>query len=144
MARASGVPAVVGLRGLTDKLSEGDELLIDGFEGVAIINPSESKRCFLGREKMKAACLVLHLDPHPKPRRIERCQLRAFLRKMHAAPIDLPDRVLALNDFQIRAAKYGAEERARSLRAALVSKARGEAHAANVCGGRWHRRGLFL
>ena len=42
MARASGVPAVVGLRGLTDKLSEGDELLIDGFEGVAIINPSES------------------------------------------------------------------------------------------------------
>jgi phosphotransferase system enzyme I (PtsI) len=42
MARASGVPAVVGLRGLTDKLSEGDELLIDGFEGVAIINPSET------------------------------------------------------------------------------------------------------
>ena len=42
MARASGVPAVVGLRGLTDKLSGADELLIDGFEGVAIINPSES------------------------------------------------------------------------------------------------------
>jgi len=42
MARASGVPAVVGLRGLSDKLSDGDELLIDGFEGVAIINPSEA------------------------------------------------------------------------------------------------------
>ena len=42
MARASGVPAVVGLRGLTEKLQEGDELLIDGFEGVAIINPSET------------------------------------------------------------------------------------------------------
>ncbi len=42
MARASGVPAVVGLRGLTDKLSGADELLIDGFEGVAIINPSET------------------------------------------------------------------------------------------------------
>ena len=42
MARASGVPAVVGLRNLSDKLSEGDELLIDGFEGVAIINPSET------------------------------------------------------------------------------------------------------
>ena len=42
MARASGVPAVVGLRNLSDKLSEGNELLIDGFEGVAIINPSET------------------------------------------------------------------------------------------------------
>ena len=42
MARASGVPAVVGLRSLTDKLCDGDELLIDGFEGVTIINPSET------------------------------------------------------------------------------------------------------
>tara|TARA_B100001093_G_scaffold150812_1_gene143543 strand:+ start:7280 stop:9055 length:1776 start_codon:yes stop_codon:yes gene_type:complete len=42
MARASSVPAVVGLRGLTEKLEEGDHLLIDGFEGVAIINPCES------------------------------------------------------------------------------------------------------
>ena len=33
---------MVGLRNLSDKLSEGDELLIDGFEGVAIINPSET------------------------------------------------------------------------------------------------------
>lgn len=42
MARASSVPAVVGLRGLNEKLDEGDHLLIDGFEGVAIINPCES------------------------------------------------------------------------------------------------------
>jgi len=42
MARASGVPAVVGLRGLTEKLSEGDSILVDGFEGLAIINPSET------------------------------------------------------------------------------------------------------
>ncbi len=42
MARASGVPAVVGLRGLTGKLEEESTLLIDGFEGVAIINPSET------------------------------------------------------------------------------------------------------
>jgi phosphotransferase system enzyme I (PtsI) len=42
MARASGVPAVVGLRELTSKLSDGDTLLIDGFEGIAIINPVET------------------------------------------------------------------------------------------------------
>ncbi len=42
MARASGVPAVVGLRGLTEKLTEGDSILIDGFEGLAIINPTNT------------------------------------------------------------------------------------------------------
>ncbi|MDG1138042.1 MAG: phosphoenolpyruvate--protein phosphotransferase [Opitutales bacterium] len=42
MARASSVPAVVGLRGLTDRIKDGDYLLIDGFDGVAIINPKES------------------------------------------------------------------------------------------------------
>jgi phosphotransferase system enzyme I (PtsI) len=42
MARSSGVPAVVGLRGLTERLSDGDTLLIDGFDGIAIINTSET------------------------------------------------------------------------------------------------------
>ena len=42
MARSSGVPAVVGLRGLSGTLNDGDALLVDGFEGIAIVNPSES------------------------------------------------------------------------------------------------------
>ena len=42
MARSSGVPAVVGLRGLTEELSDGDTLIVDGFEGIAILNPSET------------------------------------------------------------------------------------------------------
>ena len=42
MARSSGVPAVVGLRGLSGMLKDGDALLVDGFEGIAIVNPSES------------------------------------------------------------------------------------------------------
>ena len=42
MARSSGVPAVVGLRGLSGMLNDGDALLVDGFEGIAIVNPSES------------------------------------------------------------------------------------------------------
>jgi len=42
MARASGVPAVVGVRSLTEGLSGGDTLLVDGFEGLVIINPSET------------------------------------------------------------------------------------------------------
>ena len=41
MARSNGIPAVVGLRNLTDSLEDGDELLLDGFDGTVIINPSE-------------------------------------------------------------------------------------------------------
>ena len=58
MARASGVPAVVGLRGLTERLSEGDTILIDGFEGLAIINPGQTTlfrygKVDLQRKKLK-------------------------------------------------------------------------------------------
>lgn len=42
MARASSVPAVVGVRSLIEGLKEGDTLLVDGFEGLVIINPSEA------------------------------------------------------------------------------------------------------
>jgi phosphotransferase system enzyme I (PtsI) len=58
MARASGVPAVVGLRGLTEKLRQGDELLIDGFEGVAIINPSETTLFRYGKVDVQRRKLI--------------------------------------------------------------------------------------
>ena len=53
MARASGVPAVVGLKQLTEKLSDQDTLLIDGFEGIAIINPEESTLFRYGKVKLR-------------------------------------------------------------------------------------------
>ncbi len=53
MARASGVPAIVGLRGLTEKIQAGDFLLIDGFDGVAIINPKESTLFRYGKVKLR-------------------------------------------------------------------------------------------
>ncbi len=62
MARASGVPAVVGLRSLSDRLSEGDELLIDGFEGVAIINPSESTLFRYGKVAIQRRKLLNLVD----------------------------------------------------------------------------------
>lgn len=40
MARATEVPAVVGLRGLASTLEEGDSVLLDGFEGTVVVNPS--------------------------------------------------------------------------------------------------------
>ena len=53
MARASGVPAVVGLKQRTEKLSDQDTLLIDGFEGIAIINPEESTLFRYGKVKLR-------------------------------------------------------------------------------------------
>ncbi len=40
MARSSEIPAVVGVRGLTAELRDGDVLLLDGFEGTVVVNPS--------------------------------------------------------------------------------------------------------
>ena len=53
MARSSGVPAVVGLRGLSGMLNDGDALLIDGFEGIAIVNPSESTLFRYGKVSLR-------------------------------------------------------------------------------------------
>jgi phosphotransferase system enzyme I (PtsI) len=42
MARAMGIPAVVGLGDVTHKLAPGDWILMDGTEGVVILRPSEA------------------------------------------------------------------------------------------------------
>lgn len=41
MARSISVPAVVGLHDITGQISTGDHLLVDGYDGVVIINPTE-------------------------------------------------------------------------------------------------------
>ena len=52
IARAMGVPAVVGIGNATYSVSEGDTMILDGFEGVAIIDPDQSTLDeYLQREK---------------------------------------------------------------------------------------------
>ncbi len=41
VARSMKIPAVVGVRDLTTKLKSGDWLMVDGYDGVVIINPAE-------------------------------------------------------------------------------------------------------
>lgn len=41
VARSMKIPAVVGLRDLTAKVKSGDSLLVDGYEGTVILNPTE-------------------------------------------------------------------------------------------------------
>ena len=40
MARALGVPTVVGLHALAERVSPGDVLVLDGYSGVAVLNPT--------------------------------------------------------------------------------------------------------
>jgi phosphotransferase system enzyme I (PtsI) len=46
MARSLRIPAVVGTHDATVKVASGDHILVDGYEGIVVINPSE-KRLFL-------------------------------------------------------------------------------------------------
>jgi phosphoenolpyruvate-protein phosphotransferase (PTS system enzyme I) len=41
VARSMKIPAVVGVEDLTTRLKDGDWLLVDGYEGTVIVNPSE-------------------------------------------------------------------------------------------------------
>lgn len=43
MASAFGIPAVVGVRGLTGRVNTGDSIIIDGIDGMVIVNPSEKE-----------------------------------------------------------------------------------------------------
>jgi phosphotransferase system enzyme I (PtsI) len=41
VARALGIPAVVGLEELTSRVADGDRVIVDGDRGVVILNPDE-------------------------------------------------------------------------------------------------------
>ena len=42
VARSMKIPAVVGVRNLTETVKDGDWIVVDGYEGVVIVNPSEA------------------------------------------------------------------------------------------------------
>jgi phosphotransferase system enzyme I (PtsI) len=50
LSRALKIPAVVGLRTITRHIQTGDTLAIDGYSGVAVINPTEDTLQALGRK----------------------------------------------------------------------------------------------
>ena len=43
MARAMGIPAVVGLHDATHKIKSGDQLIVDGYNGIVVINPTKKR-----------------------------------------------------------------------------------------------------
>ena len=58
MARSLGIPAIVALPGICAKVTTGDQVLLDGYSGKLILNPSESTRLQYGqieRQKVEVA-----------------------------------------------------------------------------------------
>lgn len=49
VARSLRIPAVVGVRDLTTRVKSGDRVLIDGYEGMVIVNPTEQTLFRYGR-----------------------------------------------------------------------------------------------
>jgi phosphotransferase system enzyme I (PtsI) len=56
VARSMKIPAVVGVRDLTAKVKSGDWLMVDGYDGVVIVNPTEQTLFRYGKiQKAKAS-----------------------------------------------------------------------------------------
>lgn len=62
MARSRGVPAVVGLRKITEIARPGDLAVVDGTEGIVEINPDEKKLRFYEKKKSQYEDFERSLD----------------------------------------------------------------------------------
>src|SRR4029079_5648658 len=53
MARSLNIPAVVGLHNAVDQLFSGDHILLDGYNGLVIVNPSDQTLWEYGELEVK-------------------------------------------------------------------------------------------
>ncbi|MCH2155546.1 MAG: phosphoenolpyruvate--protein phosphotransferase [Opitutales bacterium] len=58
MARSLGIPAVVGLHDATDQIDPGDDVIIDGYDGIVIIHPTAETLFKYGKLKDKRKSIV--------------------------------------------------------------------------------------
>ena len=58
MARSIQVPAVVGMRDFLHEVRDGDEVLVDGYDGTVVLNPSD--KTLFGYGKLEEQKKVLH------------------------------------------------------------------------------------
>lgn len=98
MARSLEMPAIVGVRSIASIVNEGDILIVDGNDGVVIVNPTESELDEYKQKKAKYAAECIELE---KLRSLDAITLDG--RKVElAVNIGMPDDVDA-------ALRYGAK-----------------------------------
>jgi phosphoenolpyruvate-protein phosphotransferase (PTS system enzyme I) len=61
MARSLDIPAVVGLQNISDELENGDYVLLDGYNGTVVINPTDKTLFEYGQLEKNKASLGLKL-----------------------------------------------------------------------------------
>jgi len=61
MARSLGIPAVVGLHDVSDTLRTGDQILLDGYNGIIILHPTEQTLWEYGELEVKKSLVTQEL-----------------------------------------------------------------------------------
>ena len=92
MARSLNIPAVVGLHDVTSRLETGDSVLVDGMNGVLIINPAPETEQYYRQVESKRA----HLTERLRELRETKSTTRDGRHIVLSANIELPDDVEAV------------------------------------------------
>ncbi|MFA5257997.1 MAG: phosphoenolpyruvate--protein phosphotransferase [Opitutales bacterium] len=81
MARSINVPAVVGLHDISKRVKFGDTLIVDGFEGLVIINPSEQSLFRYGKIRVQRqhAQTLYHASLHLPARTTDGKEVKMLL-----------------------------------------------------------------
>jgi phosphotransferase system enzyme I (PtsI) len=91
MARSLGIPAIVGLHDATDKLETGQEALIDGYNGLLILNPKPETLWHYGELEHRRSLVAEQLTGLRETKSTTRDGRHIVL----SANIELPDEVEA-------------------------------------------------
>ena len=62
MARSLEIPAIVGMQGICHQITLGDDILIDGYNGILILNPSPATLAEYGRIELQKEQVVERLQ----------------------------------------------------------------------------------
>ena len=90
MARSLNLPAVVGIKGLIGKIEPGIEVLIDGYEGLFIVSPSEQTKADYGKREVEHDVVEAKLDELRETLPVTLDQRRIILAANVEIPEDLP------------------------------------------------------
>jgi phosphotransferase system enzyme I (PtsI) len=91
MARSLGIPAVVGLHDASEKLESGREVLLDGYNGLLILDPTPETRWHYGELEHKRSLVAEQLTGLRETKSTTRDGRHIVL----SANIELPDEVEA-------------------------------------------------
>ncbi len=87
MARSLEIPAIVGLQGICSKIVTGDDILVDGYKGVLIVNPSPETLQHYGRIESEKEEVLERLELIRETQATTRDGRRIVL----SANVDLPE-----------------------------------------------------